>query len=180
MINQALGQASFRNQIADAAISALRKQDKPGNIVKIRAALKEGGKKFTTRGYANALRAIAFLGRNQKNKTELREFFASHIHSPKRRVALAAIESLGQLGDPRAIAALEKFTANAEGDPYRRAAEQAIEKIRAGRKPADDYKNLRKEVADLKQSNGKLSKELTDLKKRFDASLKTGQPTEKK
>ena len=66
------------------------------------------------------------------------------------------------------------------GDPYRRAAEQAIEKIRAGRKPADDYKNLRKEVADLKQSNGKLSKELTDLKKRFDASLKTGQPTEKK
>ena len=53
-------------------------------------------------------------------------------------------------------------------------------KIRAGRKPADDYKNLRKEVADLKQSNGKLSKELTDLKKRFDASLKTGQPTEKK
>ena len=41
LINQALGQASFRNQIADAAISALRKQDKPGNIVKIRAALEE-------------------------------------------------------------------------------------------------------------------------------------------
>ena len=95
-------------------------------------------------------------------------------------MALAAIESLGQLGDPRAIAALEKFTANAEGDPSRRAAEQAIEKIRAGRKPADDYKNLPKEVADLKKSNSKLTKELTDLKKRFDAALKISQPAEKK
>ena len=180
LINQALGQASFRNQIADAAISALRKQDKPGNITKIRAALENNKAKFTTRGYANALRAVAFLGRNHRNKTELREFFAGHIHNPKRRVALAAIESLGQLGDPRAIAALEKFTANAEGDPYRRAAEQAIEKIRAARKPADDYKNLRKEVADLKQSNSKLTKELTDLKKRFDAALKTSQPAENK
>ena len=180
LINQALGQASFRNQIADAAISALRKQDKPGNITKIRTALENNKAKFTTRGYANALRAVAFLGRNHRNKTELREFFAGHIHNPKRRVALAAIESLGQLGDPRAIAALEKFTANAEGDPYRRAAEQAIEKIRAGRKPADDYKNLRKEVADLKQSNSKLTKELTDLKKRFDAAQKTSQPAEKK
>ena len=79
-----------------------------------------------------------------------------------------------------AIASLEKFTANAEGDPYRRAAEQAIEKIRAYRKPADDYKNLRKEVADLKKSNSNLSRDLNDLKKRFDASIKTSQSTEKK
>ena len=39
------------------------------------------------------------------------------------------------------------------------------------RKPADDYKNLRKEVTSLKQSNSKLTKELGDLKKRFDAAL---------
>ena len=172
LINQALNQVSFRNQITDAAITALRKQDKPANIVKIRTALEESGKKFTTNGYANALRAIAFLGRNQKNKNGLREFFTGHIHNPKRRLALTAIESLGELGDPRAIAALEKFSANAEGDPSRKAAEQAIEKIRAARKPADDYKNLRKEVADLKKSNNKLTKELNDLKKRFDATLK--------
>ena len=171
LINKALGQTSFRNQIADAAVSALRKQDKPANIAKIRDAIKENGGQFTTNGYANALRAIAFLGRNQKNKTALREFFSSHIHNPKRRVALAAIDSLGQLGDPRAIAALEKFSANAEDDPRRRIAEQAIEKIRAGRKPADDYKNLRKEVSELKQSNSKLTKELDDLKKRFNATL---------
>ncbi len=87
-----------------------------------------------------------------KEKTDLREFLTHHIHNPKRRIALAAIDSLGQLGDPRVIATLEKFTNNAEGDSSRKAAEQAIEKIRAGRKPADDYKNLRKEVTNLKQS----------------------------
>ena len=171
LIHQALRQTSFRNQITDAAIAALRKQDKPANITKIRTLLEEEGNKFTTNGYANAIRAIGFLSRNQKNKASLREFFIKHIHNPKRRVALAAIESLGQLGDPRVIAKLEKFTNNAEGDPSRKAAEQAIEKIRASRKPGDDYKNLRKEVTNLKQSNTKLTKELNTLKKRFEAAL---------
>ena len=171
LINQALGQTSFRNQIVDAAIGALRKQDKPANISKIRTLVEEDDNAFTTNGYANALRAIAFLGRNQKNKTSLREFFVNHIQNPKLRVALAAIESLGQLGDPKAIAVLEKFTNNAEDDPSRKAAEEAIEKIRAGRKPADDYKNLRKEVTNLKQSNSKLTNELNTLKKRFEAVL---------
>ena len=133
--------------------------------------VEEDDNAFTTNGYANALRAIAFLGRNQKNKTSLREFFVNHIQNPKLRVALAAIESLGQLGDPKAIAVLEKFTNNAEDDPSRKAAEEAIEKIRAGRKPADDYKNLRKEVTNLKQSNSKLTKELNTLKRRFESVL---------
>ena len=171
LLHQALGQASFRNQIADAAIIALRKQDKPSNIAKIQTIIEEQGNKFTTNGYANAIRAIGFLGRNQKQKNNLREFLISYIHNPKRRVALAAIESLGQLGDPRVIATLEKFSHNAKGDPFRKAAEQAIEKIRSTRKPADDYKNLRKEVTHLKQSNSKLSKELNTLKKRFDTVL---------
>ncbi len=56
-----------------------------------------------------------FLDRNQEKQTDLREFLTHHIHNPKRRIALAAIDSLGQLGDPRVIATLEKFTNNAEG-----------------------------------------------------------------
>lgn len=171
LIDAALGSDSFRHQLADAAVSALRKQDRPANIAKIRDALENNGAKFTTRGYASALGALGHLGRNQKNKAKLREFLAGHVNDPKRRVALGAINALGQLGDPRAIAVLEKLTGAAEDNPARKAAEQAIEKIRATRKPADDYKNLRKEVTSLKQSNSKLAKELGDLKKRFDAAL---------
>ncbi|MDP6796046.1 MAG: M1 family metallopeptidase, partial [Verrucomicrobiota bacterium] len=170
LIDAALGSDTFRHQLADAAVSALRKQDRPANIAKIRDAMENDGAKFTTRGYAGALGALGHLGRNQKNKAKLREFLVGHVNSPKRRVALGAIDALGQLGDPRAISVLEKLTGAAEDDPARKAAEQAIEKLRAARKPADDYKNLRKEVTNLKQANSKLTKELGDLKKRFDAT----------
>ena len=84
---------------------------------------------------------------------------------------MAAIDALGRLGDPKALAVLDKFTGAAEDDPARKAAAQAIEKLRAARKPADDYKNLRKEVTSLKNSNSQLVKELGDLKKRFDAAI---------
>ena len=171
LINQALDSESFRHQLADAAVSALRKQDIPANIAKIRAALENDGKKFTTNGYASGLRALGYLARNQKKRTDIREFLIGHVNNPKRRVALASIDALGQLGDPRAIAVLDKFTGAAEDDPARKAAEQAVEKLRAGRKPVDDFKNLRREVTSLKQSNSKLTKELDDLKKRFDAAI---------
>ena len=171
LINQALDSESFRHQLADAAVSALRKQDIPANITKIRAALENDGKKFTTNGYASGLRALGYLGRNQKKRTDIREFLVGHVNHPKRRVALAAIDALGRLGDPKALAVLDKFTGAAEDDPARKAAAQAIEKLRAGRKPVDDFKNLRRELTSLKQSNSKLTKELDDLKKRFDAAI---------
>ena len=171
LINQALDSESFRHQLADAAVSALRKQDIPANIAKIRAALENDGEKFTTNGYASGLRALGYLARNQKKRTDIREFLIGHVNNPKRRVALASIDALGQLGDPRAIAVLEKFTGAAEDDPARKAAEQAVEKLRAGRKPVDDFKNLRRELTSLKQSNSKLIKELDNLKKRFDAAI---------
>jgi len=171
LINQALDSESFRHQLADAAVSALRKQDIPANIAKIRAALENDGEKFTTNGYASGLRALGYLARNQKKRTDIREFLIGHVNNPKRRVALASIDALGQLGDPRAIAVLDKFTGAAEDDPARKAAEQAVEKLRAGRKPVDDFKNLRRELTSLKQSNSKLIKELDNLKKRFDAAI---------
>ncbi len=171
LIDEALGSASFRHQLADAAVSALRKQDNPANLAKVRNALENDGAMFTTRGYASALGALGHLARNQKKKAATRKFLVDHVNNPKQRIALAAIGALGQLGDPKALAVLEKFTGGAEDDPARKAAEQAIEKMRAARKPADDYKNLRKEVTSLKQSNSKLTKELDDLKKRFDAAI---------
>ncbi len=180
LIDAALGSESFRHQLADAAVSALRKQDIPANIAKIHAALENDGKRFTTNGYASGLRALGYLARNQKNRTDIREFLIGHVNNPKRRVAGAAITALGELGDPRAIAVLDKFTGAAEDDPARKAAEQAIEKLRAGRKPVDDFKNLRREVTSLKQSNSKLTNELDDLRKRFDASLPAKKQAEKK
>ncbi|MFP6900810.1 MAG: HEAT repeat domain-containing protein, partial [Opitutales bacterium] len=170
LVRQALVSTSFRHELADAAVSALRKQDDPANLAILLKALLEDSKKFSSRGYGSGMRALAYLARNEEDKSKVRRFLldrASHLNA---RIRLAAIDSLGQLGDPKAIATLEKFAAGGEGSPERRNAEAAIEKLRAVRKPVDDFKNLRQEVTDLKKANENLGKQLDDLKKRFEAA----------
>ena len=113
---------------------------------------------------------MAYLARNEEDKAKPRRFLLDRVNHLNPRIRLAAIESLGQLGDPKAIAVLEKFAVGGEGTPERKNAEAAIAKLRAARKPVDDFKNLRKEVTDLKKANQDLGKELEELKKRFEAA----------
>jgi aminopeptidase N len=92
-------------------------------------------------------------------------------------VRIGAIEALGQLNDPRAIAVLEKFSASRKDTAERTAAEKAIEALRSGSKPTDDLKTLRKEVSDLKKDNQTLRQDLEDLKKRLDAAIGSETPS---
>lgn len=94
-----------------------------------------------------------------------------------RRVRIAAIEALGQLNDPRAIAVLKKLSASRKDTPERTAAEKAIDALRSGGKPSDDLKTLRKEVTDLKKDNQTLRQDLEDLKKRLDAAIGSETPS---
>ena len=173
LVRKALASDSYRHELGDAAVAAMRKQDDPADLDVLLKALREDAKKFTARGYGSGLRALAYLGRNEGDKSKVRRFLlgkASHLNS---RIRLAAIDSLGQLGDPKAIAALEKFARGGEGSPERRTAESAIEKLRAARKPVDDFKNLRKEVTELRNANENLSNQLEDLEKRFESALQS-------
>tara|TARA_Y100001934_G_scaffold278245_1_gene378999 strand:+ start:2078 stop:4669 length:2592 start_codon:yes stop_codon:yes gene_type:complete len=177
LIRKALTSSSYRHQLGDAAVTAMRKQDDPADLPVLLQALREDAKKFTSRGYGSGLRALAYLGRNEEDKSKIRGFLLGKVSHLNPRIRLAAIDSLGQLGDPKAIAALEKFARGGEGSPERKNAEAAIEKLRVARKPVDDFKNLRKEVTELRKANEKLSKQVEDLEKRFGAVI---QPEEKK
>jgi HEAT repeat protein len=77
--------------------------------------------------------------------------------------------ALGTLGDARAIPVLQRFANADKSTPQRAAAERAIADLRAGRKPVDDFKNLRQEVADLQKANRDLRREVDDLKKKIEA-----------
>ncbi|PYJ81924.1 MAG: hypothetical protein DME22_20015, partial [Verrucomicrobia bacterium] len=101
-----------------------------------------------------------------------------YLNHQKRSIALAAINALGALGDPKAVAVLEKFATASKESPERTAAERAVADLRAGRKPVDDFKNLRDEVLDLQKQNRELRKELEDLKKKVEAA--EAKPTESK
>src|SRR6185503_10881501 len=95
----------------------------------------------------------------------------------RQRVQLAAINALGTLGDPKAVAVLEKFTGNVKESPERTAAERAITAVRDQKKPAIELGTLRTEVINLQKDNRELRKELDDVKKKLEALAPKTEPT---
>jgi aminopeptidase N len=161
---------SFQNELAEAAIGAMRSQDDPGFIQPIVDTLKKDQSAFTSRGFGQGLGAVAYLARNEEKKTAVREFLTSYVNSRKRSVQRAALSGLGTLGDPQALPVLQRFAEAAKDSPERAAAERAVTDLRAGRRPVDDFKNLRQEVLDLEKANRDLRKELDSLKRKVEAA----------
>ncbi len=165
-----LSAPSFRNVLADAAIAAMRSQDDPVYVEPLLACLRTNETAFTTRGFSRALDTLAWLARHDEHKERVREFLLSHINHPKDHVQRAVISALGTLGDSQAIAALERFTYGDEDSPLRTAADKAVAALREERKPAVEFRAMRKEVLDLQRANRDLRKELDDLKKQVEAA----------
>ena len=164
-----LDSESYRNQLADAAIAAMRMQDDPAYTVPLLGTLQKREADFTSRGFAQGLGALAYLARNEEHKDTVREFLLERANHKKKNVQIAALDALGTLRDPKAIAVVETFATSAKDTPERAAAERAVTNLRAARQPVDDFKNLRQEVLDLEKANRDLRKELEDLKKKIEA-----------
>jgi aminopeptidase N len=168
-----LNSESYRNQLAVAAINAMRSQDDPAYIAPLMETLRKREADFRSRGFARGLQALAYLARNEEKKDAVREFLLGYVNHKKERIQLAAIEALGTLGDPGAIAVLQTFANAAKAAPQQAPAEKAVADLRAGRKPVDDFKNLRQEVLDLEKAGREQRKELDDLKKQIEARKNT-------
>jgi aminopeptidase N len=169
-----LASESYRNELAGAAIGAMRAQDDPAYIPPLLDTLAHKEVAFTSRGFVQGLETLAWLARNEEKKDTICDFLISRVDHKKRIVQVGVINALGTLGDPKAIPALETFAQAAKETPTRTAAEQAVASLRAGRKPVDDFKNLRQEVLDLEKANRELRKELDDLKKKLEAKQQPG------
>ncbi len=172
-----LNSQSYRNELADAAISACELQDDSAYLAPVLQTLTNRGPEFTSHGFAKGLRTAAYLARNETDKKAVREFLAARLDDKRIVVRLAAIEALGTLRDPKAIASLQKFATASRSSPQRATADRALSELRSVRKPADDFKNLRQEVLDLQQQNRDLRKDLDDLRKKFEAAAQA-QPAE--
>ncbi len=160
---------SYKELLADAAVAAIRLQDDPSFVEPLLDTLSEREAEFTSRGYAEGLRTVAYLARNEEKKGRVREFLLGKLNHKKQAVRVAAINALGTLGDPKALAALETFATASAQSPWRSAAEQAVSQLRAARRPVDDFKTLRQEVLDLEKSDRDLRKEFEDLRKKLEA-----------
>ena len=165
-----LNSDSYRSVLADAAISAMRAQDDPAYLGPLHDSLQKREKELTTGVFTRGLENLAYLARHEEKKDEFREFVATYVNSPKKRLQLAAIAALGTLGDPQAIALLEKFTGALKDSPERTAAEKALASLRDSRKPSAEFGSLRGEVLTLQKENRDLRKEMDALKKKVDAA----------
>lgn len=172
-----LNSTSYRNELATAAIAAMRVQDDPAYAVPLQDALRRREAEFMTGGFSRGLEALAYLARKEEKKDDVREFLVGYVNHKKRGVQLAAISALGTLGDPKAIGVLESFTTAVKDSPERTAAEKSLTDLRAARKPVDDFKNLRTEVLELQKHDRELHKELDDLKKKLEAVKPKGEAT---
>jgi len=169
MLLKFLDSDSFRNELAVAAIDAMRAQDDPAYLTPLLATLPKREADFTSRGFAQALGAVGYLARHEDQKDPVREFLLGYVNSKKRSVQVASINALGTLGDPKAIAVLQTFATAARESRERTAATRAIADLRAARRPVDDFTELRQEILDLQKNSRELRKELDDLKKKTDA-----------
>ncbi len=160
-----LDSTSYSEQIASAAITALKAQDDGASAPFILSRLKREPENFITRDYADALNALAFLSRKAENRGEVRNFLVEHLSHPKQQLRTAAAQALGTLGDPSAIPVLEPLTrvATPYNDPVREAAAKSVQSLQNALESPVELRNLWQRIQDLEKRNETQDKELKRL-----------------
>ena len=173
MVLKYLKSISFRNELASAAIEAIRMLDEPFFIVPLQKVLDEREMDFRSWSFTRGLSTLAHISRNEDDKTKVRKFLAGYVNHPKDRIQAGAIGALGTLGDPKAIPIIETFS-NDEPDNYiERSAERALKQLRQQKQLVpDEIIRLRETVEKFRKETDKIKNDLDDIKKRLDAKEK--------
>ncbi|OHB60224.1 MAG: hypothetical protein A2168_00665 [Planctomycetes bacterium RBG_13_50_24] len=172
-----LQSVSFRNELATAAIEAIRMLNEPFFIVPLQRVLDEREMDFRSWDFTRGLNALAHISRNEDDKTKVCNFLAGYVNHPKDSIQAGAIGALGTLGDPRAIPIVETFSSDEPDNNIERAAEKALKELRQHKQLVpDEIVRLRETVDEFRKETDKLKEELDDIKKRLDAKEK---PVEK-
>jgi aminopeptidase N len=159
---------SYRSALAVAALQGIRAQDDPSYLEPLLASLPARETNFTSRGYAQGLTTLGYLARNEEKKDAVREFLVGHLNSKKRGLPVAAMNALGTLGDPKAIAALEKFTTGPRDSREKVVATRVVAELRGQGRRTDEFRGFRTEMLDLQKTTKDLRKELDELKKKLE------------
>lgn len=171
MITGFLQSQSYRNRLTDAAISAIRQLDDPVYIKPLQKILESREKDFTSFGFVQGLDALAYITRNEDDKSGVREFLTDKVNHKKMRVQIGVIDALGTLGDPRTIPVLETFAGNDSDDRIQKAAQNALKNVREEKDIVpEEIMSLREVVDELKKENDEVKKDLEDIKKRLEAT----------
>jgi aminopeptidase N len=169
-----LNSDSYRNELADAAIGAIRLQANPDYAGFLMETLARKEADFTSRGFGLGLETLAIITRNEEKKDAVCDFLLQRVNHPKETIQIAAIQALGALGNPRALGVLDGLTSGDKESRVQKAALAALSELRSGRKQADEIRGLRQEVLDLQKHDRELRKDLDALKKKLELKKEKG------
>jgi aminopeptidase N len=175
-----LKSSSYRNELASAAIEAIRKLDEPFFIASLQRTLGERESEFRSWDFARGLDTLAHIARNEDDKTKIRNFLVDYVNHPQVRIQAGAIRALGTLGDPKAIPIVDTFSGDDPRDRVQRSAKNALRALREKKKLVpEEIIQLRETVDRFRKETEKLKNDLDDVKKRLDAKEKSEENKEK-
>jgi aminopeptidase N len=165
---------SYRNRLAAGAVQAIRMLDEPFFISLLQRTLNELEQEFTTWDFARGLDTLAYISRNEEDKSKVRNFLTGYVNHPKEGIQAGAIRALGTLGDPRAIPVVETFAGDDPDDRIQRSAKNALKALREKKELVpEEIIQLRETVDKIRKENEKLRNDVDDIKKRLDAKDKS-------
>jgi aminopeptidase N len=124
------------------------------------------------------LPALGRLGRQEKLRNATLMMLMQWLDDPDRSIQSASANALGQLGDPRSIADLERIRTSARGEAIREAAQRAIAAIQQRPAAREGSPTVLERLTAIEKHNQELDRKL----KRLDDALRklekppTGQP----
>jgi HEAT repeat protein len=120
----------------------------------------------------NAIRTLGRLGRHDDFRDRTRTVLTAWLYDPDTSAQEAAAGALGALGDPRAIADLERIRASARKTNVRRAAEGALAELRRPEDPRQATSAVLERLRAIEKQNQELEKKLKELSGRLEAPKK--------
>jgi aminopeptidase N len=160
----------FDDLYALAAINGIEKSGDFELMRPLQEALQKNSKSWLPHTTGNALRAIAKLTSTQDNKREVRDLIAVYLNSPRKQIQEAAIDALGDLRDPSAIALLAPLSESTDTDIQSRAktARKAIQNSTAAL--PEEFSKLREELQKLREDTKTLQEKIDTLQSKEDAA----------
>lgn len=114
-----------------------------------------------------AIRLLGRLGRADELRGSTRMTLTTWLEDPDRPAQLAAIDALGELGDPRSLPDLERLRGGSQAD-VRNTAEAAIATLRRPEEPRRSIDGVIDRLDTLERQNQELQKRLKTLSDRLD------------
>jgi aminopeptidase N len=166
---QAAARKPTRRAVRIAALGALAAQEDPRSYDTVMQLAQTGGDELRDR----AIRILGRLGRPDGLRDRTRTALTAWLYDPDSSSQQAAAAALGDLGDPRAIADLERVRTSTRKVSVRHAAQAAIEAIRRPENPKLATAALVERLAAIEKHNQELEKKLKELSDQFDALKRT-------